>query len=68
MTYHIYNANGKFKIKKTNWFLMKSSYSGPLVPQLEENIKRAEWKTKAEIPKLMENAYENIKLIIDTIE
>jgi hypothetical protein len=47
---------------------MKSSYSGPLVPQLEENIKRAEWKTKAEIPKLMENAYENIKLIIDTIE
>jgi len=68
ITYHIYNANGKFKIKKTNWFLMKSSYSGPLVPQLEENIKRAEWKTKAEIPKLMENAYENIKLIIDTIK
>ena len=37
-TYHIYNASGKFKVKKTNWFLMESNYLGPLAPQIEENI------------------------------
>src|SRR5210317_720912 len=68
LTYHIYNANGKFKIKKTNWFLMKSSYKGPLAPQIEESIEKAVWKTRVEIPKLMENAYKNIKIIIETID
>ena len=46
---------------------MKTSFNGPLNPQVEEHIEKAEWKTKAEIPKLMENAYENIKLVIDKI-
>ncbi|MDA8877373.1 NUDIX domain-containing protein [Flavobacteriaceae bacterium] len=67
ITYHIYNANGRYKVKKTYWFLMKTSFNGPLNPQVEEHIEKAEWKTKAEIPKLMENAYENIKLVIDKI-
>ncbi len=68
ITYHIYNANGKFKVKKTNWFLMKSNYTGPLVPQIEENIQMAVWKRNTEIPKLMENAYENIKIILKAID
>jgi len=38
-----------------------------LVPQIEENIEKAEWKTKAEIPKLLENAYENIKIVLNDI-
>lgn len=67
-TYHIYKANGKFKIKKTYWFLMKSNYNAPLVPQVEENIQLAVWKTKAEIPELMNNAYENIKIVIGDID
>jgi 8-oxo-dGTP pyrophosphatase MutT (NUDIX family) len=67
ITFHIYNANGKHKIKKTYWFLMKSSYEGPLVPQIEENIQQAVWKSKSEFPELMQNAYENIKLILKSI-
>ena len=67
ITFHIYNANGKYKIKKTYWFLMKSSYEGPLVPQIEENIQQAIWKSKSEFPELMQNAYENIKLILKSI-
>ena len=58
----------KFKIKKTYWFLMKSNYNAPLVPQVEENIQLAVWKTKAEIPELMNNAYENIKIVIGDID
>ncbi|MFQ3340453.1 MAG: 8-oxo-dGTP pyrophosphatase MutT (NUDIX family) [Flavobacteriaceae bacterium] len=67
-TYHVYNANGKFKLKKTYWFLMKSSYDAPLVPQEEENIQAAVWKTKTEFSALMQNAYENIKILLEEIK
>ena len=52
-TYHVYKANKKFKLKKTYWFLMETSYTGNLVPQIEENIDLAIWKFPEEIPKLM---------------
>jgi hypothetical protein len=68
ITYHIYNANGKFKVKKTYWYLMKSKFNGSLIPQFEENIKMAVWKGINEIPKLMENAYENIKIVLKEID
>ncbi len=68
ITYHIYNANGKFKVKKTYWFFMTSKFNGSLLPQFEENIKMAVWKGINEIPKLMENAYENIKIILKEID
>tara|TARA_X000001036_G_scaffold112072_1_gene104994 strand:+ start:236 stop:865 length:630 start_codon:yes stop_codon:yes gene_type:complete len=68
ITYHVYNANGKFKVKKTYWFFMKSKFNGSLLPQFEEKIKMAVWKGINEIPKLMENAYENIKIILKEID
>tara|TARA_B100001778_G_scaffold334844_2_gene348267 strand:- start:1366 stop:1962 length:597 start_codon:yes stop_codon:yes gene_type:complete len=68
ITYHVYNANGKFKVKKTYWFFMMSKFNGSLLPQFEENIKMAVWKGINEIPKLMENAYENIKIILKEID
>ena len=67
-TYHVYKANKKFKLKKTYWFLMETSYAGNLVPQIEENIELAIWKFPEEIPKLMKNAYENIKLLINKLD
>ena len=42
--------------------------SGNLVPQIEENIDLAIWKFPEEIPKLMKNAYENIKLLINKLD
>ncbi len=66
-TFHIYKANKKYKLKKTYWFLMKSSFTGSMIPQIEENIECAVWKTKNEIPQIMENAYKNIHLVIDSI-
>ena len=61
MTYHIFQRNGKFRLKKTFWYAMETTSMDPLVPQKEEGIKKAVWKPKSEIPKLFENAYENIK-------
>ena len=66
-TYHIYKANGKFKLKLTHWYLMKTKYQGVLIPQIDENIQKAVWKTKEEIPELLENAYENIKTVVEAV-
>ena len=67
-TYHVFNAKGKFKLKKTYWFFMKSNYDGPLVPQEEENIQAAVWRSKTDFPLLMKNAYENIKILLEEIK
>ena len=32
-TYHIYKKNSQYRLKKTYWFLMTSSYEGKLEPQ-----------------------------------
>ena len=66
-TYHIYNANGRYKLKITHWFLMKTKYALPLTPQMDENIQKAEWKTTEEIPDLFKNAYENIKIVVNAV-
>ena len=67
-TYHVFNSKGKFKLKKTYWFLMKSNYNAPLVPQEEENIQAAVWRSKTDFTLLMQNAYENIKILLEEIK
>ena len=47
---------------------MKSLSNSNLTPQIEENITKAEWKIKEEVPQLLKKAYKNIKLIFDFIE
>ena len=67
-TFHLFSRNGKYKLKKTYWYLMTTSYNGVLEPQLDEGIVKAEWKTKEEIPDLMKNAYHNIKILLEEVE
>ena len=66
-SYHIFNAKGKYKLKLTHWFLMKTKYDLPLIPQTEEKIQKAEWKTKDEIPDLLKKSYENIKIVVNAV-
>ena len=47
---------------------MTTSYDGILEPQFEEGISIVEWKTKEEVPDLMDNAYQNIRLLFEEIE
>ena len=42
---------------------MYTNYKGPLTPQFDEGILQAVWKTTDQVPKLMENSYENIKIL-----
>lgn len=62
-TYHIFKRNGKFKLKVTHWYKMESSFDGIPKPQTEEGIEKAVWVKPEDVPTLLENSYENIKLL-----
>ncbi|MDO6598225.1 NUDIX hydrolase [Oceanihabitans sp. 2_MG-2023] len=63
-TYHIFKRNGKYKIKVTYWFEMKTSFTGKLYPQENEGITKVEWLNPAQSLKALENSYANIKLLV----
>src|SRR5690606_10887933 len=62
-TYHIFKRNGKFKLKITLWYKMESSFEGIPTPQTEEGIEKAVWVKPEDVPELLQNSYENIKLL-----
>tara|TARA_B100000767_G_scaffold275765_1_gene315268 strand:+ start:21373 stop:21966 length:594 start_codon:yes stop_codon:yes gene_type:complete len=66
-TLHIFSRNGKYKLKKTFWFEMKTSSQKDLIPQTKEGIEQAVWISELEIPEKFENAYENIKLVYQNL-
>jgi 8-oxo-dGTP pyrophosphatase MutT (NUDIX family) len=66
-TYHIFQRNGKYKLKVTHWFEMKTNFEGETNPQKEEGIKKAVWLNPEEIKKAMLNSYENIKLLFEEL-
>jgi len=64
MTYHIFKRNGKYRIKITYWFEMKTNYDGLLSPQENEGITKVKWLNPKQITKAMKNSYANIKLLV----
>ncbi len=64
-TYHIYKHKNEYVLKITYWFEMKTSFTGKLLPQLEEGITKVEWLNQERIKEVMKNTYANIKLLID---
>jgi len=64
-TYHIYPYKGRFALKTTYWFLMKSDFKGKLIPQTEENIEKAEWLDETTIKnKVILNTYPSVSDLI----
>ena len=66
-TFHVFNRNGRYKLKKTFWFEMKTASTSTLTPQLDEGIEQAVWVFEKEIPLKFENAYENIKQVYGSL-
>jgi ADP-ribose pyrophosphatase YjhB (NUDIX family) len=63
-TYHIFKRYGRYKIKITYWFEMKTSYSGKLEPEEIEGITHVEWLNQVQTQKALENSYANIKVLM----
>ncbi len=62
-TYHIFQRGGKYKLKVTHWYEMRTDYDGPLVPEESEGIKKAKWKNEKKAKKALDKSYANIKLL-----
>jgi len=62
-TYHIFIYNDVLRLKVTYWFLMRTDFTGILVPQMEEGISEVVFKNVLETNKALLNTYENIKLL-----
>ena len=63
-TYHIFKRNGRYKIKITYWFEMKTSYDGKLCAQENEGITKVAWLNNKESQEALGNSYANIKLLV----
>ncbi|OYX22856.1 MAG: NUDIX hydrolase, partial [Flavobacteriales bacterium 32-35-8] len=48
-TYHIFKRNGRYKLKITYWFEMKTSFSGNLYAQEFEGITKVAWLNPEQI-------------------
>lgn len=64
-TYHVFKRNGRYKLKVTTWYEMNSTFNGKTEGQAEEGIEKVEWIKPKKVSKLLENSYENIKLLFD---
>lgn len=64
-TYHVFKRNGVHKLKITHWFEMYSDFEGTPQGQLEEGIEKVAWFSPEEIPEILKNSYENIKLLFE---
>ncbi|MDO6760268.1 NUDIX domain-containing protein [Tamlana sp. 2_MG-2023] len=64
VTYHIFKRNGRYKIKVTHWFEMKTNFTGNLYAQEEEGITKVAWLNASEAHEALNNSYANIKLLV----
>ncbi len=60
-TLHAYSMRGKWEIKTTHWYAMRSSDTKELTPQTEEGIERAKWCKREKIDKKLKGAFPTIK-------
>ena len=63
-TFHIFKKGKRFRLKKTYWFKMSTSYMCKTKPQTEEGIKKTEWVSKEKIDEILNDAFENIRIIV----
>ncbi|MEX1131852.1 MAG: NUDIX domain-containing protein [Flavobacteriales bacterium] len=59
-TWHTYVRNGKQHLKRTEWFLMRSSSKEALVPQVEEDIEEVRWVGLDEAELIKEDTYPSL--------
>ncbi len=67
MTFHTYRENGKFILKPTHWYRMKSDYLGDLTPEVNEGIVEARWVSRKHWRELAKHSYPNIAELIEHI-
>lgn len=57
VTEHVYEESGVSVLKKSHWWLMKTSSSQPLIPQREEDITELKWIGPTDFHIVLANTY-----------
>ena len=63
-TYHIFKKGKRFRLKKTYWFKMSTTYMGKTNPQTKEGIEKTKWVSNKNIEDILNDAFENIRIIV----
>ena len=63
-TYHIFKKGKRFRLKKTYWFKMSTTYMGKTKPQTEEGIEKTKWVSNTNIEDILNDAFQNIRIIV----
>jgi 8-oxo-dGTP pyrophosphatase MutT (NUDIX family) len=64
-TYHVFKRGGKYKLKVTHWYEMRTDFTGTPKPQANEGIEKVAWLGPEQIKEALNNSYENIKLLFE---
>ncbi|MFK5855603.1 MAG: NUDIX hydrolase [Bacteroidota bacterium] len=59
-TYHIYEQKGRWFLKKTYWYSMKTNDDRKLIPQLNEAITDAVWMNKEDASTSLSKSYRSL--------
>lgn len=62
-TYHAYNLYGKWELKRTWWYLLRTDASAVPAPQREEGITEAVWVPAGEFDARIATAYPTIRRV-----
>jgi len=62
-TYHTYHDSGKFFLKESHWYQMKTTHAS-LVPQTEEDITQATWADEKKVDECLKNTFPSIRDVI----
>lgn len=64
ITYHTYSEKGKSILKETHWYMFDAHGKQKLIPQTDEDILKAEWVTKENLPMFVDNTYQLIRDVL----
>jgi len=67
-TYHTYFRKGKPHLKRTYWYLMDYNGHEELVPQIEEDITKVEWRSAENLKDIFVNTYGSIEEVLKEIK
>jgi len=63
-TFHVYQKDGKNILKKTHWFLMRTTGNQPLIPQTDEDITEAVWLNRENSLAALDESYRSLRDIL----
>lgn len=64
-TYHTYELNGRWELKRTQWFAMKCDGREKPVPQHEEGIDRVQWIPRSMLGQRLAASFPTIREVME---